>query len=50
MRDITKQRIVMMLENSITMVCFTGLAVRFEKWWIIFFSLLFISYERRRDN
>jgi hypothetical protein len=28
--------------NSIDLVCFTILAIVFNKWWIIFFALLFI--------
>jgi len=46
MKDITKQRIAMIIENLVIMVCFTVLAVVFNKWWIVFFSALFLSYER----
>ena len=48
MADITKQRIAMMLENAVTMVCFTVLAIVFQKWWIVLFSAFFISYERKK--
>ena len=48
MEDITKQRIAMIIENSVIMVCFTVLAVVFSKWWIVFFSVLFFSYEKKK--
>ena len=32
------------IKNSITLICFTILAIIFGKWWIIFFSALFLSY------
>ena len=31
------------IKNSICMICWTVLAIVFNKWWIIFFSLLSIS-------
>lgn len=31
------------IKNSIYMICWTVLAIVFNKWWIIFFSLLSIS-------
>lgn len=31
------------VKNSITIICFTTLAIMFNKWWIIFFALLFSS-------
>ena len=34
-------------ENIITLICFTVLAVVFEKWWIVFFSILFFNHVRR---
>ena len=30
-------------KNSICVICWTVLAVLFNKWWILFFSLLFMS-------
>ena len=47
MQDITKQRRVMMIENSVTLVCFTVLAIVFRKWWIVLISVFFTSYERK---
>lgn len=27
--------------NAISLICFTILAIVFQKWWIVFFSLIF---------
>lgn len=35
------------IENIITLVCFTVLSIVFGKWWIVFFSALFMNYVRR---
>lgn len=32
------------LYNIASVVCFTILAIIFNKWWIVFFSLLFVRY------
>jgi len=32
------------IKNSIAIVCFTILAIIFQKWWIVFFSALFLSH------
>lgn len=31
------------LQNMFFMACFTYMAIRFDKWWMIFFSLPFIA-------
>ena len=31
------------IKNSTVMICFTVLTLTFNKWWIILFSLLFLS-------
>lgn len=31
------------IKNSVCVICWTCIAIVFDKWWIIFFSLLFIS-------
>lgn len=33
--------------NSVIMICFTVLAVVFDRWWIILFSALFLYYSRK---
>lgn len=35
--------LLFVIENSISLICFTILAIIFNKWWIIFFALLFLS-------
>lgn len=35
--------------NSVSLVCWTALAIFFEKWWIALFSLLFCT-TARSDN
>lgn len=31
------------IKNSVCMICWTALAIIFDKWWIALFGLLFIS-------
>lgn len=38
------------IRNSITIICFTVLAIVFYKWWIIFFSILFMAYEESEEE
>lgn len=44
------------IQNSICIICWTALAIVFNKWWIAFFSVLFMSsspvqyYYRYCDN
>ena len=35
---------VVIIGNTLAIICFTILAVIFHKWWIVFFSLLFQNY------
>lgn len=30
------------LQDVITLMCFTALAIVFDKWWIIFFAMIFL--------
>ena len=43
MKDNTKVAMLLILKNVLTMICFTILAIIFKKWWIVFFSIIFIS-------
>lgn len=38
-----KERLILMcfIRNAISLICFTILAIVFQKWWIVFFSLIF---------
>lgn len=31
------------IRNSISLICFTILAIVFNRWWIVFFSILFTT-------
>ena len=35
--------LLVVIRNSISLICFTILAIIFKKWWIVFFALLFLS-------
>ena len=48
MSDLVKQRIVMMITNTVTLAIFGALSVFFNHWWIVFFSVLFFHYEKRK--
>lgn len=43
MKDEYKICLLIALKNIITIICFTILAIVFNKWWIIFFSIIFWS-------
>ena len=34
----------LIIKNIIAIICFTILAIVFNKWWIILFSLIFLTY------
>lgn len=36
--------------NLLIILIFGGLAVIFDKWWIILFSVLFICYDKKDKN
>ena len=43
-----KGLIAVCIKNMVVVVCFTVLAIVFEKWWIALFSMfLMTSYERK---
>ena len=35
---------LIVIRNSISLICFTILAIIFKSWWIVFFAMLFTSY------
>lgn len=37
------------IENGINLICWTVLAIIFGHWWIVFFSILFMSYAKNKD-
>lgn len=40
-KELIKIAIIVGIYNIIVIACFTMLSIAFEKWWIIFFSLIF---------
>ena len=30
-----------LLDSAVVMICFTALAVHFDKWWLVLFAMLF---------
>lgn len=38
------------IENIVIIICFTILSILFGKWWIIFFSVLFLNCHKARDS
>lgn len=48
MNEIVKQRIAMMFNNTLRLICFTVLAAVFYKWWIVLISILFFDYTERK--
>ena len=44
MDDGVKLLIAMWVKNSITLICFTILAIVFEKWWLVLIGVLFFTY------
>ena len=51
MKDVTKLYLIVALKNIATIICFTILAIVFDKWWIVLFSALFCSYiSKESDN
>ena len=43
-----KGLIAVCIKNTVVVICFTALAIVFEKWWIVLFCGLFMTtYERK---
>lgn len=40
----------LILKNIIAIICFTILSIVFNEWWIILFSLLFITWFSDKEN
>lgn len=42
--------LMILVKNIITLVCFTILAIQFEHWWIVFFSVFFLTTIKTEGN
>lgn len=43
--------IIFAITNIVAIICFTILAIVFNRWWIVFFSILFITtFESRQEK
>jgi len=42
--------LICVIENILTLALFVILAVVFNKWWIVLFSALFMSYVEKTDK
>ena len=47
MSEIVKQRICMMVTNTVKIAIFAVLAIVFNHWWIVFVSCLFVNHEKK---
>lgn len=51
MNEYNKLCLICFARNVISLICFTILAIIFNKWWIVFFSLLFwCGVEKDKDE
>lgn len=39
-----------LIKNSITLICFTILAIVFNKWWLVLLSIIFWTYIERQNE
>lgn len=42
--------IITAIENMVTVVCFTILAIMFQKWWIVAGALLFVRTVKYKND
>ena len=51
MNEELKLYLICFVRNIICLICFTVLAIVFNKWWIVLFTILFwISVERKEKK
>ena len=43
------QQLFLTIFNVSVLVCFTVLAVHFDKWWIVIFAYLLFMFEKTKD-
>nr|DAY80338.1 MAG TPA: hypothetical protein [Caudoviricetes sp.] len=50
MSENLKIEIAVLIENIITLIVFSILAIIFQKWWIVLISVLFFSYTENKKE
>ena len=45
-----KINLLCIIKNIVTIICFTILAIIFNHWWIIFFSLLYMLKTETKED
>lgn len=50
MSEHLKLQIAIFIKNTISLALFVVLAITFNKWWIVFFSILFLNFDEEENN
>ena len=50
MSEHLKLQIAILIENTICLTLWVVLAITFNKWWIVFFSILFLTSVEKENN
>lgn len=50
MSDKLKLYLMCYIRNAISLICFTILSIVFQKWWIVFFALIFWCYVEKDEG
>lgn len=45
-----KLNLIVAIKNAVVIICFTVLAIVFNKWWIVFFSALFLNSVEHKNK
>lgn len=45
-----KLNLICAIKNAVVIICFTVLAIVFDKWWIVFFSALFLNSVEHKNK
>lgn len=40
----------LLIKNSVVVICFTLLAIHFDKWWIVLFSAFFVTFVEYKNK
>ena len=42
--------VMCIVRDIVVIICFTILSISFDKWWIIFFSILFMTHWKKHNK